>query len=540
MLTAAITFYDESPVFKTADQLLDVDSRTSSGTSTPTEEMPILRTRSIFGLPLRSKSVKGVNSVAQESDSSLKRSPSCPNPRNRSRGASPARLEPESIRAKSKPRSSSSIRALFSSRRRQVGCEIINLPVEIIAQILSYSEIQKADQLNLAQTCSRLHRIVLETIYRNFELKISFRRQPKFTLLNYDRGGGRSLNVFINHKHMIRSLRVIFEDVTDEIAGHSRTMFRNNEYTSTELEIDTFLWLLTETPEIQDLSIIAPKDCPFDFSVILNAVQTSLYQIPRLETLRIQCRLCFFDFTAFIRSLKQQDESSCAKLTLLGISLYGLPEDEVESEKVFEALYLVMGGAKESIKTIELTASTSQSVSINGKCCGAQGKLDTQIPIITLNGEIMPALVELPNVEHVELGLYGPSKNLERRLRIHHRRVRKLVVRCWMGLEHFHIKRYFNIGRFRNTKELDLYYDSNDRYEKRLALYLQDMTTLLPHVTKAKLVETWREPSTYHGVRTTIPKSATAFYIARPSTRPGPRLPSLQKVRCKEDVEGGK
>ncbi|EPS45851.1 hypothetical protein H072_290 [Dactylellina haptotyla CBS 200.50] len=526
---------DSSSRLSTASSLNSFDSDNSI-------EMRVGRPRSIFGIPLRrSRSVKS-NQITQENinDGIPKRSPSCPAPRSRETDTLARKTRARSKTGPSvRSRSTSAMRSLFSSgrNRKQSELGILDLPAEIIEQILSYSDIAKTDQFNFGRTCSKLHRFALVTRYKDFELKISFRRNPKFMLLTHIGGDSQDFNGFIENKDMIKSLTITFEDVTKTLYGHSRTLFRNEEFAYKELEFDTFYWLVNDCTEVRSLNLIAPKDTPFDFNVLLNAINGAIFNMPFLTSLRFQSRPYFFDFAAFMRSLEQPNEKISARLTTLGISFHGIHDEDVSSEKLVEAVSAVLIGSKDYIKVLFLTIGadwTPPGTPVETLCFGSLENQEKLIPIIKLNGEYLPPESEFPNVTEVELSFEGPTKQLERFLKVDYEKIRKLGVRCWMGGHTFEIKETLQIGSFRKVKELELYQYLDNRDEEYLAGYLQEIRSLLPSLNKAKVVETWNETCSYLGVETIVSKSATAVYVTRATIRRGP--PMLHKVQYKEET----
>ncbi|KAF3144023.1 hypothetical protein TWF569_007189 [Orbilia oligospora] len=495
-----------------------------------------MRSRSLFRV-----SINPDKSIKPARTSSLDRRTFLEPPRlTKSSSNSSARSE-SCVRPASNVKPSSSFRSLFLNvsrkqpEQKSSGRGILDLPSEVIQHVLSYSDISVLDRINLSQTCSALHFCVLQSIYKNFELKIAYRRQPQFKLLIHKKGNSEVFNTFNRYKHMIRSLRVVFEDVTNQVAGHSRTLYRNGEYTFSELDLDELFWLLSGCGQVRSFGIIAPKDSPFNLNIVLKLVQNAISNIPRLGDLSIQCRPCKFDLFDFLDGLISEDETKFATLDSLAISFHGLFDGNSANDKIFEALYMALGSAKEHITKLRLSVFTDEGPQKTAQCCSLHRPFDHKQPMLDV-----AAGVQFPRVYQVELGVGGTFKCPERWLGVDYYNITKLVIRSELKAHIFDIKAYLGMWRFQNVKVLELYYQSDSRDEQTVWAFAKEMIPLFRNLSKAKIGETWSEVFRYCGMKSTALKTATAVYMYMPQqgTRVGSPY-TLKRLYYHEDVKIG-
>ncbi|KAK6500477.1 hypothetical protein TWF481_010820 [Arthrobotrys musiformis] len=461
----------------------------------------------------------------------------------------PPKLTKTNSGSSSKP--APSLRSLFSSSssvsrgrsrkpapeaaKRPSGRGILDLPPEVVQYVLSYSDISILDRINLSRTCSGLHFCVLQSVYKNFELHISYRREPQFKLLVHKKGNSEVFNTFNRYKHMIRSLRVVFEDVTSQVAGHSRTLYRNGEYTYSELELDELFWLLSGCGQVRSFGVVTPKDSPFNFNIALKLIQNAISNIPRLDNLNLQCRPCKFDLFDFLDGLVSEDEMKFATLDSLSVSLHGLVDGNPANDKIFEALYMALGSAKDHITNLQLAVATDDEIPKAARCCGLHRPFDHKQPMLDVS-----AGVQFPRVYQVELGVGGIFKCPERWLGVDYYNITKLVVRSHTKDHIFDIKAYLGMWRFQNVKVLELYYQSDNRNEETVWAFAKDIIPLFRNLSKAKVGEAWSEVFRYCGVKSAALKTSTAVYMYMPQqgTGVGSRY-ALKRLYYHEDVKIG-
>ncbi|KAK6530627.1 hypothetical protein TWF281_007467 [Arthrobotrys megalospora] len=332
---------------------------------------------------------------------------------------------------------------------------------------------------------------------------------------------------------MIRSLRVVFEDVTNQVAGHSRTLYRNGEYTYSELELDELFWLLSGCGQVRSFGLITPKDSPFNFNLALKLIQNAISNIPRLDDLQILCRPCRFDLFDFLDALVSEDETKFATLDTLNVSLHGLADGNPANDKIFEALYMALGSAKEHITKLRLAVATDEGPQKTAPCCGLHRPFEYKQPNLDA-----AAGVQFPNVYQVELGVTGIFKCPERWLGVDYYNVTKLVIRSHIREHIFDIKANLGMWRFQNVKVLELYYQSDNRNEETVWAFAKEMIPLFRNLSKAKVGEVWSEVFRYCGVRSTALKTATAvyMYLAQPGMGVGSPY-TLKRLYHSEDVK---
>ncbi|KAK6355672.1 hypothetical protein TWF718_000065 [Orbilia javanica] len=496
-----------------------------------------MRSRSLFRASLNpEKSIKPVRT------SSLDRRTFLEPPRlTKSNSGSSARSE-SSVRPGLSAKPVSSLRSFFSnpSRKQPVpknsGRGILDLPSEVIQYVLSYSDISVSDRINLSQTCSALQFCVLQSIYKNFELKIAYRREPQFKLLVHKKGNSEVFNTFNRYKHMIRTLRIVFEDVTDQVAGYSRTLYRNGEYTYSELELDDLFWLLSGCGQVRSFGIIAPKGTPFNFNLALKLVQYAISNIPRLDDLKIQCRPCKFDLFDFLDGLVSEEETKFATLESLDVSFHGLVDGNSANDKIFEALYMALGSSKEHITRLQLSVATDEGPQKIAQCCSLHRPFDHKQPMLDV-----AAGIQFPRAYQVELGVGGVFKCPERWLGVDYYNITKLVIRSYLKEHIFDIKAYLGMWRFQNVKVLELYYQSENRNEETVWAFAKEMIPLFRNLSKAKIGETWSEVFRYCGVKSSALKIATAVYMYMPQQGAGSMGSpyTLKRLYYHEDVKIG-
>ncbi|KAF3913329.1 hypothetical protein ABW20_dc0103136 [Dactylellina cionopaga] len=403
----------------------------------------------------------------------------------------------------------------------------MDLPTEILHQIISYEDISISDQISLAQTCSALSHHVLQKLYQNFELTISYRRVPEFKLLVHKRGD-ELFNNFHRYKHFVKSLRIKFQDVTGDVAGYSKTMYRNGEYTYSELDMEEMYWLIDSCTYLTSLTLLAPKEHMFDFHTILKIVENTINSTPHLLNLQIECRPCSFEPLETTNSLMPQDGRKFAKLDTFGVSIYGLLDGHPSNSNFFEALYKVLGASKDSVKTVRLTVGAEKS---ERSCCELHhhGE-ETKLPSLGYKGKII-----FRKANAVELGFEGPFQNPEGWLGVDLNRVKMLTLNCWMGANFFKLEDFLDIKIFRYVRDLDINQYSDVREQDGLVAYVSKTTPLLPALHNVTLNEIWKEMFRYYGTKSALSKTTTSVYVARFNIR-HPASPTLHRVSYREAV----
>ncbi|KAF3910580.1 hypothetical protein ABW21_db0202837 [Orbilia brochopaga] len=163
-----------------------------------------------------------------------------------------------------------------------------------------------------------------------------------------------------------------------------------------------------------------------------------------------------FDLITFLDDFEQDSHRQAAKLETLDISLYGLVNGVLVNDKIFEALYMVLGLSKRTVVDLRLSISADCiSPDLAPKTCCEMHKpcrrpsdpmLDQNIGII------------FPNVQRVELGIDGVFQYPERWLGVDFSKVKDLKIRYIDGDQYFDLKvgfrrsiRYGHSFKARNT-----------------------------------------------------------------------------------------